>query len=218
MMFIVFEGLDSSGKKTQVEILKHRLENQDLEVEYFDFPAYATPLGQLVGAYLRGDYGPKEQIPAESASLLFATDRYQFKARLQELIKAGRVVISNRYTQSNLGFQAANFSGRERDRMIRWIEAVESRLPQPDLVIFLDVPVSAAASLLEGRAKTGGRAADIHERDRRYQEKVRKNYLSLARRGRWLVIRCARRTAAGWEVLPPEEISEKIWARVKKLL
>jgi dTMP kinase len=217
-MFIVFEGLDSSGKKTQVEILKHRLENQDLGVEYFDFPAYATPLGQLVGAYLRGDYGSKEQIPPESASLIFAMDRYQFRERLQELIKAGKVIISNRYTQSNLGFQAANLAGKERGRMVKWIEAVESRLPQPDLVIFLDMPVSAAASLLEGREKNGGRAADILEKDRKFQEKVRENYLSLARKKRWLVIQCARRGAAGWEILPPEEISEKIWARVRKLL
>jgi len=170
---------------------------------------------------LRGEFGSLKEIPPEIAAMLFSLDRYQFKDEVFKKLQKGKIILSDRYTQSNMGFHGAKFDGRERKKFIDWIEQVESRLSQPDLVIFLDMPVEAAQTLINNRKERKylkGKKKDIHEIDTEFQKRVRETYLQLAKRKGWVTIKCAHRIKGKWKVRSPEDIHEEIYGIVKKLL
>jgi dTMP kinase len=193
--FIVIEGGDSSGKHTQAELLLKHIQLRQSNIELLSFPKYDTPFGDLVAKYLRGEYGSLHELPPEIPSLLYAMDRYQVKDALEKGLVAGKWFIADRYTQSNLGHQSAKFSGEERKRFITWLEHMESRLPQPDLIIYLHVPVEIAQELMQNREHKkymdADKNQDIHELDKDYQQRVVDTYLELATaRDNWVVIDC----------------------------
>ncbi len=196
--FIVIEGGDSAGKHTQAELLLKHLQLHKIEIELLSFPKYDTPFGEFIAKYLRGEFGSLEDLPPEIPSLLYALDRYQVKDALEQGLAVGKWFIADRYTQSNFGHQGAKLTGKERAQFIAWLEQIESRLPQPDLVIYLHVPVAHAQELMRNREHKSYLASDanqdIHELDVRYQHEVVKTYLELAgTRDNWVVIDCVER-------------------------
>ncbi|MBI4015783.1 MAG: thymidylate kinase [Candidatus Aenigmarchaeota archaeon] len=218
--FIVFEGLDSAGKKTQIKLFLERLKKP---VELLDFPAYSTRFGAVVGAYLRGEFGKKEEVGAELSALLYSLDRYQFKERMWDAIAQGKILVSNRFTHSNL-FQAAKLPEGEWIKFLEWIEMIDSRMPKPDVVVFLDMPPEVGQKLghktegkeggLEGRDYLKGKQFDIHEEDREFQAKVRRAYLKAAEKEGWIVVFCAENGTPR----KPEDIAADIWKRLEPLL
>ena len=128
-----------------------------------------------------------------------------------------KILIANRYTQSNMAFQGAKFEGEEMVEFANWIKQMESRLPQPDLVIFLDMPVEQTEMMIGGREDKEyikGKKKDIHEEDIEFQKKVRRTYLELARLENWKVIRCTKDGI----VRHPNDIHHEIWESVKELI
>jgi dTMP kinase len=193
--FIVIEGSDSAGKHTQAKLLVKHLQRQNIDTELISFPQYDTDFGKLVARYLRGEFGSLSEVPPEIPSLLYALDRYQAKGKLEEQLKDGKWLVADRYTQSNLAHQGAKLSGEAREKLLSWIEQVEQRLPQPDLVVYLHVPVELAQTLMKTRQHKSylgqGEKQDIHEVDTVYQQRVVEMYLSLANnRDNWAVIEC----------------------------
>jgi dTMP kinase len=193
--FIVIEGGDSSGKHTQAQLLFKHFKSKQIEVEFLSFPQYDSPFGELVAKYLRGEYGTMSELPPEIPCLLYALDRFQVKDKLEKGLSAGNWYIADRYTQSNFGHQGAKLAGAERKKLIAWIEALESRLPQPDLVIYLHVPVSVSQQLMSNREHKSyldeETVKDMHELDPEYQQRVVETYLELAEsRQDWVVISC----------------------------
>jgi len=193
--FIVLEGGDSTGKNTQAKLLLKHLKLQKLTIEFLSFPQYDTPFGELIAKYLRGEYGRLHEVAPEIPCLLYALDRYQVRDKLEAGLSSGTWFIADRYTQSNLGYQGAKFQGKERLQFITWLEAMEQRLPQPDLVIYLYLPIKIAQKLMEGRKQKKyldpGKNQDIHELDLAYQQQVVETYLELAaNRENWVVIEC----------------------------
>jgi len=217
-LLVAIEGTDSSGKGTQSRMLLDWFHRGGMEAFRLEFPAYDTPWGKEVARYLRGEFGPLDRVPPEIPALLYAGDRYQFRDRIAEALRAGTHVVSDRYTGSNFGYQAAKVEGEAREGFIRWIEDVESRLPPADLVIFLRMPLDVAGRLIEGRGEKGaveGGGKDIHERDRDYLLKVSEVYESVIRtRENWIVVECAR----GEEPRTKEDIHGEIAAAVKERL
>ena len=128
-MLIVLEGIDASGKNTQINLLYKKLKEEKYDAELIEFPRYDTPFGEMVARYLRGEFGPRDKVSPELASLLYIADRYQFKDELFEKLRKGKILIANRYLQSNMGFQGAKLSGEARNTFIKWLDEVESRLP-----------------------------------------------------------------------------------------
>jgi len=104
-LFVVIEGIDGVGKKTQAEVLKARLESQGHDVELVDFPRYDDVSSAPVRMYLNGELGDLKDIGAEAASLLFAFDRKQAADQIRQWLESGKIVLSNRYVASNLGHQ-----------------------------------------------------------------------------------------------------------------
>ncbi|MCX6798978.1 MAG: dTMP kinase [Candidatus Diapherotrites archaeon] len=201
---IVIEGADASGKHTQSKLLLQRLRKESFNAELVSFPRYNAFFGKLVLRYLRGGFGGMRSLPPQLPALLYALDRIDAAPKIENALRAGKVVVADRYSASNIAHQAAKLNGRKRKDFIEWIERVESVLPQPSVSFYLDVPVRVSRRLMEKR----GRKKDLHERDAVYLEKVRGIYLRLARQPGWKRISCVRRG----KLLPAEKIHAQIWA------
>lgn len=217
--FIVLEGTDSSGKATQTRLLIKSLKAKGTDVKEMDFPAYTSFFGKLVAKYLNGEFGDKHELGSYMPSTLYFLDRLQFKKEMEDHLAIGGVLVSNRYTQSNIGFQGAKYEGKERRSIIKWIEEMESVLPQPNLVIFLDMELSTAQKLLGTKGNRqyllDGTKVDIHEKDLAFQKKARETYLEYAAtRNDWVVIDCAR----NGKLRSKEDIQKEIRSVVKKRL
>ena len=190
--FIVIEGGDCTGKTTQAKYLIERFKDAGKDVKILDFPTYEKTLGgQTVKWYLEGKFGSLEEVPPELASLCYALDRYQFKDENWKALEEGKILIANRYTQSNIGHQGGKYQGKERIEFIQWINDIERRIPQPDTVVYLDLPVSISQKLKDNRKGTKGAGeADIHEADTEHLKNARDSYLDAAERLGWIVIDC----------------------------
>ncbi len=164
----------------------------------------------------------KKTIP-EIASLLFAIDRYQFKELIDKNLKDGNIVVSNRFTQSAMAFESTiHHTGKDKLDFIEWIGRVEARLPQPELIFFLDMPVEASRQLIENRGDKKylkGKKKDILEENLSFQEKVRQTYLEMARKDKkWIVIECAKKIDGKWKIKTPKEIHDEVLSSVEKFL
>ena len=217
--FIIFEGGDSCGKKTQTSLLSEKLKKEGKKVEIIHFPTYQkTSLGIFVAKYLKGDFGSKESITPEIGSLFYSLDRYQFQKEIEDKLKSGINVIADRYTASNI-FQAAKLEGDDRFKIWEWIKAVDSRIPQPDVTIILHVPSKISKGLTTRKEQKNDLMKkgdiDIHESDLEYQEKVRKTYLDIAKREGWIVIDCSAEINGESIFLSPEEIHNEIYEKLK---
>ena len=204
------EGADASGKYTQARLLLERLEKGGKEAVLISFPRDETFSGKLVRQYLRGEFGSLQEVRPELAALLYSIDRYNAMPFIEEQLGKGKIVVCDRYIASNIAHQAAKFKGGKQQEFIKWIEAVEGRLPQPDLTLFLDLPVGVSTKLMQKE----GRKKDIHEADLAYLEATRQVYLGLCKKPDWIRVDCA----SGAGIKPREEIHKTVWKKLQEYL
>lgn len=233
-MLIVLEGLDGAGKSTQVKLLKQFLTDKGVNLRYLHFPRYDAPLyGELIGKYLRGDFGSIEQVHPQIVALLFALDRMDAAATIKEWLAAGDCVLLDRYVYSNIAYQCAKMATQEHygpqreelaEELRNWIFDTEYNkygIPKPDLNLFLDVPISFVDSKLkESRSGDDDRdylngKEDIHEADIKFQISVRDFYLKQTQADKDFVKVCCQ--DADGNMLPPDQIFRNISAQVEKL-
>lgn len=143
-MLIVIEGLDGSGKSTQVKRLRTYLESKCPNLEYIHFPRYDSPVyGELIGKFLRGDFGAINEVHPQLVALLYAEDRHAAAPEMWKTLNDGGIVLLDRYVYSNIAYQCAKMKDAgEREKLRKWIfdtEYGQFGLPKPDLNIFLDV-------------------------------------------------------------------------------
>ena len=216
--FIVIEGLDGSGKSTQIDLLSREMKKRGTAFEYLHFPVTGEGhYGELVARFLRGDLGPLESVHPYLVALIYAGNRLDSKDKILGWLKQGITVIVDRYVLSNIAFQCAKLEGdKERDDLRKWILEFEygyHRIPRPDISIFLDVPFTFTARQLsaarDGQDRTylNGKP-DIHEQDLGFQKRVREVYLGLASTDPGLhVLDCAGEEG---EMLSPDKIFGKM--------
>ncbi|TKA24633.1 hypothetical protein B0A50_06393 [Salinomyces thailandicus] len=166
--FIVLEGLDRSGKSTQTALLTTRLRAQNHTVTHLRFPDRTTPTGTLISAYLTG----ANQLSDHAIHLLFAANRWEKAAEIEELIARGEWVVADRYYYSGVVYSAAK--GVE-GLGVEWCRQVEVGLPRPDVVVVLD----AGEDVVEGR---GGFGEERYE-EKGLQGRVREGFRMLGGRG-----------------------------------
>lgn len=169
--FIVFEGIDGSGKSTQVRCLLSHLEKRGIDVCETREPQNDRP----VGALLRSALGGKTELNEGSIALLFASDRLDHISSMLPMLEEGTSIVCDRYYFSSFAYNDTALDSE-------WIISVNAeamRLLRPDLVIFLDVPSDVSIERLSKRAGV----KEIFETPKR-QERVRRNYLDLFERFR----------------------------------
>ena len=233
-MLIVLEGLDGAGKSTQVKLLKEYLVSKGVNLRYLHFPRYDSPLyGELIGKYLRGDFGSIEQVHPQIVALLFALDRMDAAATIKEWLAAGDCVLLDRYVYSNIAYQCSKIMmqpqfAQNREQLANdlrdWIFDTEYNkygIPKPDLNHFLNVPIEFVDSKLkESRSGDDDRNylngnEDIHEADIRFQISVREIYLQQTELDANFVKVCCE--DADGKMLPPADIFANIKEQVDKL-
>lgn len=193
---IVIEGLDGSGKSTQLELLKKNLENLNIDCKSVSFPDYDNPSSTLVKMYLGGEFGKKpDDVNAYAASVFYTVDRYaSYKANWGNYYNEGGTVVSGRYTTSNAVHQASKLPEENWEDFLSWLYDFEYNkigIPKPDKVIFLDMPVEVSQKLLSKRYEGDNSKKDIHESDTEYLDKCRKAAVFTANFSGWETIPCA---------------------------
>jgi len=215
---IVLEGTDGAGKTTQVHLMAQRLEAEGVSYRELNLPRYGSPFAVPVEQYLQGRLGKRPgDVSAYAASTLYAIDRYaSYKEEWGGFYRAGGLVLADRYTTSNAVYQAAKLPEGEREEYLRWLFDLEYRrleLPEPDLVIYLDLPTEISARLLRHRQETTHTAADIHEQDEAYLRQCRENAREIARQLGWQCIDCSH----GGALRTLEDIHGELWTLVRPL-
>ncbi|MBQ8532122.1 MAG: deoxynucleoside kinase [Clostridia bacterium] len=193
---VVIEGLDGSGKSTQLDLLYENLKKHGIECRAVSFPDYDNPSSTLVKMYLNGNFGTNpNDVNAYAASVFYTVDRYaSYKAKWGEYYENGGTVVSGRYTTSNAVHQASKLSEDKWEDFLSWLYDFEYNkigIPKPDKVIFLDMPVEVSQKLLTKRYEGDNSKKDIHESDTEYLDRCRKAAVFTAKYSGWEIIPCA---------------------------
>lgn len=226
MKFIVIEGLDGSGKTTQLNLVEEYLSNQNIKSKFLHFPRNDAPFfGEMISRFLRGELGAIDEVDPYVVAMLYAGDRNDAGRTIKKWLEEGYAVIADRYLYSNIGFQCAKIDNlEERSKLAKWIKALEYEyygIPTPDLNLFLKVPARFTQESLEGKRSGSDRdylkgAEDIHEKDLDFQKKVREVYLwQVKENADFDEIECANSDS---NMLSPELIFDKIKLRLNEVL
>jgi dTMP kinase len=196
-MLIAIEGIDGSGKSTQVKLFP-----ADYKLA---FPRYNYFFGKIIKLILHHEWGKK--LSPYLVAGFFALDRLMAKKTINGYLEAGKTVLLDRYTGSSQAHQGVKVSGRKRQKLIAWIDWLENRLfqlPTADKVFFLNLPPTVSKRLMLSRQK------DAAEKDFAYQQKAYQLYCQLAKRKKWQIINCVKKG----KLLTPKEIHEQIRSRL----
>ncbi len=173
--FITFEGIDGSGKSTQVRMLASELLFRGYEVLTTCEPG-GTPLGRrLREAFLETE----ENVSPLAELLLFAADRAQHVDFLvKPALEQGKIVISDRYADATFAYQGAGrgFPERTIDEVIN----LATDGLKPNLTIFFDLPIEKALSRTNSRSSGGEQKNRMDSETTEFYVRVREAYLQIA--------------------------------------
>lgn len=197
-MFIVFEGLDGSGKGTQISILAKRLESEGAKLAIT-----AEPTQFATGGLVRDALGGLTRRTQSELAGLFLADRIAHCSNpvsgIGALLKDGCTVICDRYYYSSFAYQGM-------DTDLKWVMDSNLNCPdiiKPDVCVFLDVPPEEC----DRRIAAGRASREIFEQIetiRRIREKYMEVFRLLPEHNIKIV------SAIG----TPEEITERVYAAV----
>jgi|SRR5215469_985577 len=231
--FIVIEGIDGSGKRTQMEMLARALTEHGVEFTELSFPRYGGFFGDMVAQFLNGEFGSLETVDPHFSALLYAGDRLDAKPVIEGALEVGHTVLADRYIGSNLAHQGARVPRARRREFLAWLKKLEYEvyaLPAEDLVIYLRLPAGEAHRMVGKKAarKYTTRRRDILEASIAHLKIASEVYDQLAKQRNWVTIECAakepervrgRRAAAkvaGVALRSPEAIHRDIMAAIKE--
>lgn len=218
-LLLSFDGLDCSGKETQVKELSSRLRYAGFVVRTFATPDYRTPSGEELKKRLQNKLGRWDDLPWRDKLALFARNRLEHRAEVVTALRQGELVIYDRYVPSSLAFMAIEAAApqrldQERDviqQAVISLEYGQNRMPTEDFSIFLDVPPLISDQLLKRRKARHGEADEYTDR-LSVQERLYNEYdlLCGSNPTHYLRIKCV----AGSELLDISATSELIWDAV----
>lgn len=192
---IVLEGIDGSGKHTQLELLARAMRERGVAHTTIDFPRYDGFFGKMVAQYLNGEFGTLAEVDAHFSALLFAGDRLENKRQLESLLNEGKLVLADRYIASNLAHQGARVAPPKVNEFSRWLERLEYEvygLPREDLVIYLRLPAARAQKMVSkknARSYTR-RRRDLQEANLAHLKAAAGIFDRLARQKNWATVDC----------------------------
>ena len=166
-MYICLEGIDGSGKSTQINLLEKWLKDIGQEVFMVREPT-ESDVGVLLRRMLESSKATEENFQ-RTLALLFAADRTILMEDIQEAESAGKVVISDRCYYSSMVYQNDS----------EWISQINKHVKKPDITILIDLEIETAMERCEGKD---------HFENRNFLKKIRKKYLELAEMEEFYVI------------------------------
>ncbi|KAJ7675455.1 thymidylate kinase [Mycena rosella] len=185
--FIAIEGLDRSGKTTQVATLQARLESEGIPVKLFKFPDRTTAIGIMIDSYLRS----QSELDDRAIHLLFSANRWELAGAIEQLLAEGTTVVCDRYAFSGVAFSTAKGLSFE------WCRSPEVSLPAPDVTLFLDISPEKAR-------ERGGYGDERYEKEE-MQRKVRDVFRQISTEfdeARWVTLDAGRRR---------EDVAADVW-------
>jgi dTMP kinase len=219
--FIVIDGTDGSGKTTQLNLLKAKLEEEGYAVAVADFPQYNTKSAGLVEEYLSGKYGQADDVDPYKASIFYAVDRYDASQKIKQWLNEGKIVLANRYTSASLGHQGCKIDNPlERKVFFNWLYDLEYKIfeiPRPDLTVILQVEPEISFQLAHDRAREDwiGKTQDIHENDFEHLKKAEQVYVEIANTlPGFRLIKCTH----NGQILSRESIHFLVWLAANQLV
>ncbi|QQG52573.1 MAG: dUTP diphosphatase [Candidatus Falkowbacteria bacterium] len=219
--FIVIDGTDGSGKTTQLNLLKAKLEEEGYAVAVADFPQYNTKSAGLVEEYLSGKYGQADEVDPYKASIFYAVDRYDASQKIKQWLDEGKIVLANRYTSASLGHQGCKIDNPlERKVFFNWLYDLEYKIfeiPRPDLTLILQVEPEISFQLAQDRAREDwrGKTTDIHENNFEHLKKAEQVYVEIANTlPGFRLIKCTHNN----QILSRESIHFLVWLAANQLV
>ena len=183
--FITFEGIDGSGKSTQLRLLAGSLRAREIDV-LTTFEPGDTPLGRrLREAFLETE----ETVSPIAELLLFAADRAQHvEYMIRPALETGRIVISDRYADATAAYQGAG-RGFDEKTIAQVIELATGGL-EPDLTLFFDITIETATKRMSNRDRTNAVENRMDRETAEFYRRVRDAYLDIAGRepGRFKIV------------------------------
>jgi dTMP kinase len=162
-LLIVIEGLDGAGLSTQSALLAEYLRGQNREVVLTKEPT-ASPIGKLIKSALNR----KSELSLFTLQLLFAADRAEhLEKEIEPALKAGKMVISDRYILSSLAFGSV-------DNDLEFLKQINARFRKPDLTIIIDTPSRVCLERISSNREN----IELFEEEERLN-KVRAQYFAL---------------------------------------
>lgn len=169
-MLVVFEGIDGSGKDTQLALLRKRF-----SFEYFKYP---TRKYQLLRDYL----DKKIALSRKASFLLFLSDIADEQEKLAEAAENSELVVVDRYVYSTIAYELGDLGYEKSKEIVDGVGFI-----RPDLVVLLDLDAETAQ-----RRKAVQKEPDRYESDGKYLEQVRQKFLRQAEESfhakRWAVV------------------------------
>ena len=236
-MLVAIEGIDGSGKGTQAQMLLEHTRGEGFTAALLSFPQYkVTQSSKWIAEYLKGDYGELDEVPPLFAGMMFALDRFESKNQIIHSLKEHDLVILDRYVASNLAYQGARVANGDRTKFVDRLLKLEYEiygLPQPDLTLFLDMPVAFSEHLISERGTRAYTADDeikgamaeqvdippgrydIHEENTEYLHAVHEMYYQLIQSNDMYsheVINCQNKDG---RLRSREDIAQDVWGAVE---
>ncbi len=222
---IVIDGTDGSGKATQTKLLAEHLKADGKKVKVVDFPEYYENFfGKFIGHCLSEQYYNFIKVHPKIVSVLYAADRFESSEKIKTWLKEGNIVIANRYASANQIHQGGKIANnKKREAFLEWLATMEYevfKIPKPDAVFYLSVPLNIALKLMHNRNKTAerkylGNKKDVHEKDKMFLANSVKTALWLSKiEKNWIKIECIKNNF----LETPQNIHADIYSKVKKIL
>lgn len=195
-MFFVFEGIDGSGKRTQARLLADHLIKKGRRVVLTEEPTKELFTGYFTRILLRS----KDTPDPKTVALMMAADRNEHvKKVIEPALRAGEIVISERYFWSSFVYQV--LQGVEEG----FVHYINRDFPRPDITILVDVPAEVALERVTARAH--GNDGLIQQFERlEFLRQVREKYLELAEKEGFIII-----DGRG----DPEEVHRKVLEKIR---
>jgi dTMP kinase len=172
---LIIEGIDKSGKTTQSKLLYNFYQEIYLgQVGLLNFPDYNTRIGREIELFLQGNIN----YPAEVKHLLLSANRWEKKDEIERLRARNKILIINRYYQTNLVYGLAN------DLNFDFLFNLDLGLPREDIVIVLDIDPNVSYK----RSVDNNFILDEFEKNLKFLQIVRQKYLFLAKKFNWHII------------------------------
>ena len=213
---IAIEGIDGSGKGTQLVKLRETLIARGMSVATKDFPRYGSFFGSEVGKLLSASDGVSaNDVDGKSMALWYALDRFEAFSDYRD--GETDVLLLNRFVLSNAVYQSIRDIDLGKPDIVEWVFELEFehfKLPKPDAILFFDVePHSAERNVdKKGHRDYVGAGRDVYEASDGIQQRARAKYLECA--GRYdniIVIPCMKNGA----MLGVDEIADGAMAALK---